>query len=127
MLFRRAMLAVLLLGPAACNRAPAPAASTWPALPKSGFVRGRVATLDDVKKGDAVFAIPTGSVRLNMTIPQYAYRVDGNEKQAGIIVQAEEVPHQRLVGFRPLGSGKAEMLGIEQVELLGKDPPPGTP
>lgn len=124
-----ALLVVVMVGVKLMQpKPPPPPASLWPALPKSGFISGRLATAEDGQKGNAVFVGKgPGRAALPVKIPQYAYRVDGSGKYPGIILQAEEMEHMRVVGFIRLGATKPEVGGLEEFELLGKEPPPGNP
>src|SRR5258708_37652040 len=73
----------------------------WPALPKQGFISGRVATPADVAAGNAVFSAAVGgggvgkSTPLRIQIPQYAYYKEGGTKIPGIVLQAERVDIQK--------------------------------
>src|SRR5258708_8594921 len=76
----------------------------WPALPKQGFISGRVATPADVAAGNAVFSAAVGgggvgkSTPLRIQIPQYAYYKEGGTKIPVIVLQAERVDIQKEGG-----------------------------
>src|SRR5258707_7537117 len=76
----------------------------WPALPKQGFISGRVATPADVAAGNAVFsaAVRGGGVGqstpLRIQIPQYADHNDGRAKISVILLPSERVDIQKEGG-----------------------------
>lgn len=104
----------------------------WPALPKQGFISGRVATPGDVAAGNGVFsgAVTGGagkSTPLRIQIPQYAYYKENGKKIPTIVLQAEriditkpggEVVQMMLVGAVKLEGGKVIGL-LTNFELLG--------
>jgi hypothetical protein len=103
------------------------AASSWPALPTSGFIAGRPATDKDVADGNAVFVLRAYGVAfgkpLDVTIPQYAYLTKrGQQPIAVIVVQAELGKGIKIFGVRDL-SGKAATAKESEVRLLGANPP----
>src|SRR5438477_12849922 len=79
----------------------------WPDLPSSGFVLGRVATISDVKAGNAAFAaVGKHGERLStpvaIDIPQYALHIEGNKRSPVIVIQAEDTPAGKTIGFKPI-------------------------
>ena len=115
----RNVVAALLFGLAiAAGAQPA----KWPPLPSQGFIVGRAATKADVDAGNAVFVAADDDrvigVPLALEIPQYAYFVDNGKRIPAIILQAEEVQGQTLLGARLLnGQYMAGFIG--DFELLG--------
>lgn len=102
----------------------------WPPLPSQGFIVGRAATKVDVDAGNAVFVAADGDraigVPLFMEIPQYAYFVDNGKRTPAIILQAEQVQGQTLLGARLLnGQYMAGFIG--DFELLGTRVPNRAP
>jgi hypothetical protein len=102
----------------------------WPDLPKDGYIVGRTATQVDVKAGNAAFAAvgKNGeqlSTPVSLEIPQYAVRVEaGNGKEIPIIViQAEETPAGKTIGYRMLGSSALGVCMLAEVRLLGRKKP----
>ena len=102
----------------------------WPDLPKDGHIVGRTATLDDVKAGNAAFAaIGKNGERLStpvsLEIPQYGVRVEaGNGMEILIIViQAEETPAGKTIGYRMLGNAALGVCMLAEVHLLGRKKP----
>lgn len=111
-----------LFGPSADS-----AASSWPTLPKSGFVIGRVATEADLKRGDAVFLSlidgkPSGSPA-SIQVPQYAFLVEESGKRRPVVVvQAEKNEQGTLLGLRD-ASGDEYVATEAEVVLLGSSHP----
>ena len=100
--------------------------TSWPPLPKQGFITGRAATQADVAAGNAIFAAGAGETivgtPLQISIPQYAYHNEAGKKVPVVIVQAEEVRGKRIVGAREFGG--QELAGLlEEFELLGTSLP----
>jgi len=98
----------------------------WPPLPKTEYVTGRVATKADVESGRAVFVAENNGVLLGkpagITLPQYAWHRDGTKKVAVIVIQAEDVGPQRILGAKIVAGG--HLAGLEtEFELLGQEPP----
>jgi hypothetical protein len=105
----------------------------WPALPKQGFISGRVATPADLAAGNAVFsgAVVGGaagkSTPLRFQIPQYAYYKEGGTKIPVIVLQAERVDIQKqdgeIVQMPLVGALKPDgrkVIGlVTSFELLG--------
>jgi hypothetical protein len=103
------------------------AVSEWPALPKSGFVVGRLATEADLKRGDAVFLSsvdgkPSGS-SAPIRVPQYAYLIEESGKRRPVVVvQAERNEQGTLFGMRDV-NGKEYVATEAEVVLLGASHP----
>lgn len=103
----------------------------WPDLIRVGHVTGRVATTDDVKAGNAAFAIQNGdghpgSKPIRLTIPQYAIYMDrdtGHEVPV-IVIQAEDRAGVKLAGFRIVGSEGVGACLLSELRLLGTKRPP---
>ena len=94
----------------------------WPPLPTDGFIVGRAATKADVDAGSAVFVAADDRIivmPVAIEIPQYAYFVDSGRRIPAIIVQAEKVQGQTLLGARLL-DGQYMVGFIGDFELLGK-------
>ncbi len=101
----------------------------WPDLSQNCFVKGRLATKDDVKKGCAVFVIenhgqPAGSP-LDIEIPQYAIHVeDGSGIETPvIIIQAEENSSIKAVGYKGVGTSNYGVALLRELRLLGTKKP----
>jgi hypothetical protein len=96
----------------------------WPALPQSGFITGRLATVDDVKQGNAVFSQNGEGKPLGLPIPQYVWWKDNAGKSHPmILLQAEEGPDGTgVVGLRDL-AGKDTVATLAEVKLLGTKKP----
>ncbi len=112
---------VLGFGAATVSTAGAP----WPDLPSNGFIEGRLATVDDVKRGDAVFAQQAGgTIALNIVIPQYAlWRDEKGTPHPMIVVQAEQGPDRsEIVGLRGF-DGSETVATLGEVKLLGTRKP----
>jgi len=102
----------------------------WPPLPSQGFIIGRAATKADVDAGNAVFVAADGDRAIGvprfLEIPQYAYFVDNGKRTPAIILQAEEVQGQTLLGARLL-DGQYMVGFIGDFELLGARAPNRAP
>ena len=112
-----------LLGFSAASSSPSRVA--WPELPTTGFIAGRLATIDDAKRGDAVFSTNgTGGSTVRVTIPQYALWMDEHgTKHRVILVQAEHAPDgTEIVGLRGL-DGSERVATMPEVILLGTKKP----
>jgi hypothetical protein len=103
------------------------APSAWPPLPTSGFVSGRVASEDDLKRGNAVYfslidGKPSGKPA-QMQVPQFAYLIeeDGNRRPV-VVVQAEIVDGRTILGMRDV-NGHEYVATEPEVELLGQTHP----
>lgn len=106
---------------------------TWPALPTTGFIAGRSATVDDVARGDAVFCQQADDAEprepFEVKVPQYAiwHEADGADVPA-ILTQAEHHITDRdgdaVFGLRTLG-GHEVVANSSEVSLLGERAPNG--
>ena len=97
----------------------------WPDLPRTGFIVGRAATVDDAKTGNAVFSTNgTGGGSVAITIPQYVYWSDEHgAKHPMILVQAEQAPDgSTIVGLRDF-NGAESVATLPEVQLLGTKKP----
>ena len=94
----------------------------WPPLPTEGFILGRAATRADVEAGNAVFVAADDDriivMPMPLEIPQYAYFVDSGKRIPAIILQAEKVQGQTLLGARLL-DGQYIVGFIGDFEFLG--------
>ena len=116
----------------------------WPPLPKSGYIKGRVATKFDVEMGDAAFTMDTvlgdgksadvaeiGVIRepYDITIPQYAYYSDDDQKKIPVIlIQAEKVIGASgtvyMIAGRTIGKETKELVGMpKNFKFLGVSVP----
>ncbi len=97
----------------------------WPPLPNKGFISGRAATTADVSAGNAAFVAMVGGVvigkPMTITIPQYAYYINGKKKAPVIVIQAEEAQGSKMIGARYLDGTEAVGM-ITDFELLGAKP-----
>lgn len=104
------------------------AVNEWPQLPTNGFVKGRVATEEDVSNGNAIFAAfgTVTSDAMKVAIPQYAIlSSDDGETRRVIVVQAEIVHGEsgdvETFGLRPVEGGDPIVDVSDNVTLLGVD------
>jgi len=101
----------------------------WPALPRTGFLRGRAATQADVDSGNAVFVVQDrGQVigqPLSLLIPQYALWKDHKSGQVRrvIVIQAESARGHDMIGFREIATGSEGVGLLTEFTLLGEHPP----
>ena len=98
---------------------------TWPELPASGFIEGRVATKADVESGQAIFSMDGQSVGpVEIEIPQYAlWRDDQGDEHPVIVVQAEKAPNgMQIVGIKTFG-GQDMAATLPELRLLGTNKP----
>jgi hypothetical protein len=121
------LIAIAFLGTAA--------AVDWPALPKEGFISGRVATPAEAATGKAVFSAtvngaPAKSTPIRIKIPQYAYYTEGAARSPVIVLQAEtvEIPQGgKIVKMSMVGAIKPDgkhVIGLlANFELLGTTHP----
>ena len=120
LLGRLAMTFGLAAGPAFANDT-----IPWPDLPTKGFTSGRVASVEDAKRGDATFSMD-GQSRgaLPIPIPQYVIWTDEHGvKHPMILVQAEEAPDgSKIVGLRDF-KGQEAVAILPEVTLLGTKKP----
>ncbi len=97
-------------------------AESWPALPAADFTKGRAATRDDVDEGRAVFVGEVNGmiigVPIDITIPQYAYLIRDGKKQAVIVIQAEQIQNDKIIGAKLL-NGQDIAGFMQDFELLG--------
>lgn len=123
----------------------------WPDLPLYGYVRGRMATTEDLDSGWAVFLTPEpgdytmpypGMVSygepVDVPIPQYALHIDWQtgELSPGILIQAETSPMDdgtdaqlTVYGVRTLDGRRVDgeeeaviLLGVDRESLRGHTP-----
>jgi hypothetical protein len=60
---------------------------------------------------------------MTMAVPEYAYWTSGDgEKEAVVIVQAEEAAGFKILGFRTL-QGQNYAAFASEIEFLGTEPP----
>ena len=102
-------------------------AETWPPLPTEDFTKGRgAATRDDVDEGRAVFVGELNDIMIgipiDITIPQYAYLNRDGKKQAVIVIQAEQVQYEKIIGAKLL-NGQDVAGFMKDFELLGNHQP----
>jgi hypothetical protein len=95
----------------------------WPPLPRTGYIAGRAATLQDIKDGNAVFVASNGdtvvSKPLTITIPQYAYwRDQGGRRTRVIVVQAEEAKGVHIFGVRDANGKDIACTEAEQIRIV---------
>jgi hypothetical protein len=102
------------------------AGPSWPPLPKSGFVAGRLATEADLKRGDGVFLSlidgkPSGAPA-SIRVPQFAYLVERGERRPVVVVQAETNERGTFLGMRD-AAGLEYVATDAEVVLLGSKRP----
>ena len=101
----------------------------WPSLDDIDSVSGRAASKADVEAGRAVFLLQSEDVSkgtpLEIAIPQYAYHVDAekNERTPVVIIQAEELQNNRIVGALSIESGEFIAALFSEFEFLGSVAP----
>jgi hypothetical protein len=98
--------------------------TSWPPLPQTGYISGRAATKADVAAGNAAFVLEVDGIVIGkpmaITVPQYAYNVEGKNKIPVIVIQAEEAQGFKMIGARCPDGG--EVVGfIADFELLGTE------
>jgi hypothetical protein len=101
----------------------------WPDLPSSGFIVGRTATIGDVKAGNAAFAAigKNGehlSKPVSMDIPQYALHIEGNKQAPVIVIQAEDTPAGKTIGYKLITGPGLGVCPLAEMRLLGTKKPP---
>ena len=101
--------------------------TSWPTLPTSGFISGRLATEDDFKNGDALFLSPINDqpsgVPASIHVPQYAFFIDDDGKRIPVVVvQAEKNERFTIVGMRD-AHGQTYVATEAEVILLGSKHP----
>ena len=101
-------------------------AETWPPLPAEDYTKGRAATRDDVDEGKAVFVGELNDIMIgipiDITIPQYEYLNRDGKKQAFIVIQAEQVQNEKIIGAKLL-NGQDIAGFMKDFELLGNHQP----
>ena len=101
-------------------------AETWSPLPTVDFTKGRAATSNDVDEGRAVFVGEINGmmigVPIDITIPQYAYLNRDGKKQAVIVIQAEQIQNDKIIGAKLL-NGQDIAGFMQDFELLGNQQP----
>jgi hypothetical protein len=102
----------------------------WPDLPKGGYIAGRVATVDDVKAGNAAFAaVGKNGERMSkpimLQIPQYGLHVEADKgvETPIIVIQAEDTPAGKTIGYRIVGGSGLGVCLLAEVRLLGGEKP----
>jgi hypothetical protein len=100
---------------------------TWPDLPTTGFVSGRLAEEVDLRRGDAVFLTATGGVSAGepvaIAIPQYAFLVDEDGSRVPVVVVQAEA-NERGTFFRLRDAQAQEyVVTAAEVILLGQSHP----
>ncbi|VAW81099.1 hypothetical protein MNBD_GAMMA12-3433 [hydrothermal vent metagenome] len=96
----------------------------WPALPMTGFIKGRVATKKDVDKRIAVFAYLNGktkSMPIDIEVPQYGLIKNHKTKKIlrVIILQAELIQGQEWIGYVDITTRLRAVIRRKQIKLLG--------
>ena len=83
----------------------------------------RVADIDDIKAGRAVFQLrdpkEIGAEPISMALPCCAILKEGKSEKPVIIIQAEKAGDKTYIGFRDLRGGNG-ICSIAEVELLSK-------
>jgi hypothetical protein len=101
--------------------------SSWPVLPKFGFVAGRLATEADLKRGDGVFLSlidgKSSGAPAPIQVPQFAFLVEENGKRRPVVVvQAETNERGTFLGMRD-ADGREYVATRAEVLLLGSRHP----
>ncbi len=93
----------------------------YPDLATLDVVHGRVATLDDVNAGRAVFTTQghPSAKPIKVDLPQYVCCRSEGKNSAGALIQAEEGPGMQIAGVR-LADGHDASFLLGECELLGK-------
>ena len=96
---------------------------SWPKLPASGFIKGRPATEQDVREGNAIFYLKVHGaepgIAVQVPIPQFAYWTnETGEKIPVVVIQAEESDGDILYGFRD-AEGTDHIGTRSDLELIG--------
>lgn len=87
------------------------------------FVKGRLATEEDVEEGRAIFKREgKGHYPIDMEIPSLAYLTDvrTQKKNMVVIIQAEMTDGTKFIGFRALNGGGHGICQLEDLELIEK-------
>lgn len=93
---------------------------------KVSFINNQIATEEDVKIGKAVFYIKKEEnidhKPLNIQIPSLVFQLDQEtgEKTLAIIIQAEKVNEEDLVGLRYFDGGNG-ICSLHEVEFIKGD------
>ncbi len=102
----------------------------WPPLADYPCVSGRVATTIDTAANRAVFVLQSKDGKLighplDIKIPQYAFNIDEqtHERKPCVVIQAEQVQNDRVIGCRTLPDGKLLAALYREFEFLGYTPP----
>ena len=84
-------------------------------------IRGRSATEEDVEKGIAVFAIPSGSEPYEVELPLCAIQIneEGSARTPCIAIQIEKNENGVFVGVRYLNGGNG-VGSISEFELFAE-------
>jgi translation elongation factor EF-Tu-like GTPase len=97
----------------------------WPELPRTGFIKERPATEEDIRRGNAVFSqAGTDEGALKLEIPQYVlWKDEDGRKHPMILVQAERSANGTdVVGLRDF-AGSETVATLPEVTLLGTKKP----
>lgn len=82
------------------------------------FIVGKPASEQDIEAGIAVFAVPTGSIPYDISLPTCAIHFSEDKSETPILViQAEAVDGVVFIGARLLSGGNM-VCTLEEVELL---------
>lgn len=100
----------------------------WPDLPSAGFIVGRTATVGDVKAGNAASAAigrngESLSAPVEIDIPQYAIHIEGGKQSPVIVIQAEDTPAGKTIGYKPITGPRLGVCPLAEVRLLGTKRP----
>jgi hypothetical protein len=100
----------------------------WPELPESGFVKGRLASSQDLFSGNALFFSAKKHNEYhtseNIDIPQYALHIKSKWlKIPCIIIQVEGTNNAYLVGYQNLLNHEKSVGWINEFKFLGTTPP----
>ena len=90
---------------------------SWKSTP---CISGRVASETDVKEGRAAFYIEGERSTLKpipLSLPACAVLHDEKKETPIILIQAEETPKSKTIGFRFLGGGNG-VCTLEELEIL---------
>jgi len=86
------------------------------------FIKDRIAAEEDIQFGKAVFVVDSQGQEhnpMNVPIPSLAYHIDQDtsEKTLVVIIQAEVVGNQQLVGMRYMNGGNGVCL-LYELEII---------
>lgn len=99
----------------------------WPNLSNIGHIKGRVATEDDVNKGNAVFILESEGQSIgnpiDIELPQYGFMIDEDtkEKTACVIIQAEWADDKKYLGAYDFKTEQFMMGFHSDFVLLGTE------